>query len=58
MVEDVVKYERMKIEQQILQPDVENISVFGIKGQGFIKNGFVDNDKVGYEIVALSQARM
>lgn len=56
VVEDVVKYERMKIEQQILQPDVENISVFGIKGQGFIKNGFVDNDKVGYEIVALDQS--
>jgi hypothetical protein len=49
------KYDRMRIDQQIVQPDVENVTSFAIPGQGFVKLSWVDNDKLGYEILALNQ---
>ncbi len=52
-MKELDKWETMRINAILMQPEVETVSSFGIGKAGFVKLSWVDNKKVGYEIVAL-----
>jgi hypothetical protein len=49
--DDLSKWEVRKIEANYAS-QTENLSIYPMGNQGFIRNTFVKNDKLGYEIVA------
>jgi hypothetical protein len=49
---DLPKWEKYRIQESQLDPDAENTTVFPLDGEGFVRQTFTKNDKIGYEIVA------